>query len=194
LASYANFSKMRIPEFDIPTLARKLARLADISFEPVTFESAAHSLGWDVHSNEYALDQEVVLEVRIPNVLPVLLAVFSDNSIAGLPLYVLTDDTSIESPYYRHTTEDFNETFRQLLDETESVLGKPAITGDYLSKYVSGIFGYALWPGRHCFFVLVQHDEGDANFGHGPTMDYRLLPKNADGKLPKFPLETNLIF
>lgn len=185
---------MPTPEFDIPVLARHLALLANVSFEPLAFESGVRSLGWDSQPNEYAPDDEVVLEVHIPQVLPALIAVFSTHSMAGLPLYVLMDDPSVTSPYYRHTIEDFDATFEQVRHETESTLGEPFVSGEYTSEYVPWALKYALWSGSQCYLALMQHDEGDGNYSHGPTIDFRLLPKGVIGELPTFPLETDLIF
>src|SRR5688572_17422432 len=106
-----------------------------------------------------------------------MIIVFSDYLMAGLPLYYFTDyRTPEDTPYYRYTREEFDAVYNELRLETEQALGKPLISGECTSKYQPGSFGYALWPGTYSFLALLQHVEGDANYGHEATIDFRILP------------------
>jgi hypothetical protein len=186
---------MRIQlELDIPHLFRGLCELADAPVDPNEFAGTADRLGWPVRENEYAPYGVVVQEVMTPFAPHRLIAVFSERSMAGIPLYILIDDERADSPYYLKTRSDFDSAFGQTQAAIEQASTAASASGVYESAFASGRFHYAVWARQAWFVALVQHDEGDGNYGHGPTLDLRLLPRVCDASQLKFPLDTNLIF
>lgn len=181
-------------ELDVVTLFRGLCVLADTVVDSTAFSAAAQSLGWSVKNNEYAPDGNVVLDVGPPFILHPVVAVFAERSIAGIPLQILVDDNDAGSPFYVKTWPEFDAAFERVRMEIEGSSGPATVSGVYESEFVAGVFHYAVWPRREWSIVLVQHDEGDGHYGHGPTLDLRLLPGTPDGNWPEFPLETDLIF
>lgn len=61
-----------------------------------------------------------------------------------------------------------------------------------MATFSQDVFNYALWTGTYAYLVLLQHEEGDANFGHNATLDLRIIPR--DKTRLSFPLRTDLIF
>ena len=181
---------------EILKLFQQFCKLADVPINPVEFSLAAQRLGWLVKENEYAPENEVCLEVKTPFSSHPLIAVFSEHSIAGLPLFILVEDEDEDDDdaLYVTTREEFDDAFHKVKAEIEKASTGAKISGTYESGLTSGMFHYAVWPRSAWHVVLLQHFEGDANYGHGPTLDLRLLPRSSDANGPLFPLDTNLIF
>jgi hypothetical protein len=179
---------------DIPRLFGEFRELADAQVEPLEFAAAAKRLGWSVREYEYAPEDAVVLMAELSYVFWPLIGVFSQNSNAGIPLLVLVGEEEEDSPYYRKSRQEFDQAFTAIQAEIERVSQPALMSGSYESPLVNGPLQYALWPGLYWFVALVQHHEGDANFGHGPTLDLRLLPRETGVERPAFPMETDLIF
>ena len=114
--------------------------------------------------------------------------------MAGIPLAVLVDDDDCPSSLYVKTRDELDHAYAEALTRIVQIAGPPTTSGTYESRYARGTFPYSLWRRRSWYVALVEHDEGDGNYGHGPTLDLRLLPVGDKGETPVFPLETNLIF
>jgi len=183
-----------LAELEIPKLFQEFCRLADLPVDPREFSLAARQLGWSVEQNEYAPENEVCLEVKTPFTSHALIAVFSEQSCAGLPLRILLEDEDDDDALYVTTREELDDAFHKIKAEIEKASGGAKMSGTYESNLASGLFHYAVWPHDAWHVVLVQHFEGDANYGHGPTLDLRLLARTSDENGPLFPLDTNLIF
>jgi hypothetical protein len=181
-------------EIDIPRLFQAFCVLADTPVDPSAFTNAVRQLGWSVEENKYPPEGEIVLKANSPFGNCDLTAVFGKQNIAGMPLFVLINDENPESPYYLTSQVEFDDIFDKIRREIEGNWGAAVVSGTYEDNFVSGVFHYTLWPRHFWYVALIQHPEGDANYGHGPTLDLRLLPLERQSGLPAFPLNTDLIF
>ena len=179
--------------YSYPDFILQLYGLTQIPYEVSLFKTACQSYGWQVAIPEWVEpDDESIIEVHSPLWPVPLVALFSEEQMAGLFLFALIGEFDQEDDYSGRGPEWFNARFADAHTEIKAVLGEPSDLGQYSGTFDHSIFSYAVWAGGFSDLVLVQHEEGDGNFGHDATIDIRIIPH--DGSSLVFPLQTNLIF
>jgi hypothetical protein len=171
----------------------QLYGLTQFPYEVSQFKIACQGYGWQVVQPEWQEpDDEPVMEVQTPFWTAPLVAIFGEEQMAGLFLYALIGEYDEEDNYRRKGFEWFNARFADARTEIEGILGDPADSGQYRATFEPNNFSYAVWAGKFSDLILVQHDEGVANFGHDATIDIRIIAHSGSSLV--FPLESNLIF
>lgn len=186
-------------ELDISRVFEGLCEIGDQPVDPISARASSVRLGWSVIDGDWGDNREEYFEVTTPHSPHRLRFVFANECTGGIVLSVLAEDDVVEEvenrrPYTRRSREDFDREFFHAKARIEGDGRSADCSGEYRSTFVEGALHFAVWRRRFWFVVLVQHDEGDGNYGHGPTLDLRLVPCGADASPPVFPLETNLIF
>jgi hypothetical protein len=179
--------------YSYPDFIPQLYGLTQVAYEVALLKTACQSYGWQVAIPEWVEpDDESVIEVHSPFWPAPLVALFGEQQMAGLFLFALIDEFDQEDDYSGRGQEWFNARFDDAYTEIKTVLGEPNDLGHYSGTFDHSIFSYAVWTGRFSDLVLVQHEEGDGNFGHDATIDIRIIPHDRPPLI--FPLQTNLIF
>jgi hypothetical protein len=178
----------------IRELLPAIRQFADVPFSTDDLRELVDSLGWKASEDysEYTdLPDGLAVEFRLGERGYRFLLVADNEFTAAISICALTDspeqldyEVSVESEYHA----SFNDLERLLV----ASWGDRVHRGQYSGPYTGIIHDYALWRGEVSWIALVEHHEGDANFGHNATVDIRVLPL-AEGT-PSIPLTTNVIF
>ncbi len=189
---------------DLLSVMTRLAELTAKPFAPEVVQAHCGALGWEVFREDFW--PEGSFEVRIPGTRFRFIACFDDSETSvclsvcallfeGEPY--LEDEG--EPRQWVETAEDFDATFKDVLSQAAASLGPPAKRGTYTDDVLFAgddepmTLHFAAWPGEHAILLMLQHGEGDANFGHAATIDIRLLPWKPGDPFPELPLTTNVI-
>jgi len=180
LYSYKNF----VPQ---------LFHLTNIPYQQDAFTSACQSFGWEVTSDEYAFpNHETVLNVQNQAWPLPLTALFGNDQMTGLFLFALVSQGEDTDSYHNDDRVWFDNMFIHAKQAVTDIVGEPSNVGTYAATFSQDVFNYAVWGGTYAYLVLLQHEEGDANFGHNATLDVRIIPRG--NTTLDFPLRTDLIF
>jgi hypothetical protein len=168
-----------------------LVQLAAIPFDRVTHERYFATIGWTVIRESWY--PETCVEIRFDDVGRRLVAMYDESETSlGTGLYALvgspdTDDIAIAS------RTAFDEAFDATLATMMFLLRNTPAKGTYHSQSDNQTYNYAYWGFPQAFVILVQHFEGDANYGHEASLDLRMVPRLGTDQLV-FPLRTNILF
>lgn len=178
----------------IRELLPAIRRFADVPFSPSALRELVDCLGWkpsEDYSEYTDLPDGLALEFWLGEGHYRFLLVADKECTAAISVCALTE--SAEEPRYQVSQDrDYHACFDDLQRLLVACWGNPAGQGEYSAPYTGSSHRYVLWRGEVSWIALVEHDEGDANFGHDATVDIRVLPTSKG--TPSFPLATNVIF
>ncbi|MBY9006586.1 MAG: hypothetical protein KGD63_07485 [Candidatus Lokiarchaeota archaeon] len=168
----------------------KITKLCDIPYKHSSIKNQSIKNGWKIIPLEkWENDKKnSFLRIAIPDYKHELWICLGIESIAGIPLATLEDDLS-EMPSNRF--HRFQALFFHYLKKCDKI-GLKGNLGRYYSNDLNSYLNYIIYQRKNSKLILIEHDEGDANYGHIASLDLRIIP-GKDSKL-KLPLKTNLIF
>ena len=136
---------------------------------------------------------EGCFKVRFDDIDRDLIAVYSDRETGiAIALYALTDEPTTDDFTIRSRI-DFDKAFADILATIAPSFRNRPVVGTYHSRFGDPAYSYAYWSIAQAFIALVQHFEGDGNYGHNANIILRIAPRSGTDR-PTFPLETNILF
>lgn len=169
-----------------------VAKLCDTPFTLEAVSAACEDNGWEIlplEDWEECERGDAFLRVKTPHSGWPLIAIWGDETIAGIPLAVIYED-DVTSGITEVTISEYNMIFENakqaILTELESVSRE----GTYESDWHPFPLHFALFERKHSTLAVLQHDEGDGHLGNVASVDIRILPTSGID----LPLNTNLIF
>jgi hypothetical protein len=166
-------------------------RLATLPFDQTTHKRYVDSIGWISTREKWW--PESCFKVRFDDIDRDLVAVYKESEAGiAIGLYALTEER-VTYEFAVATRIDFDKVFFEVLATIAPVVRNVPTSGTYNSQFDGFTYRYAYWRFAHAFITLVQHFQGDGNFGHDANLDLFIVPRLDTDHL-QFPLETNILF
>lgn len=168
-----------------------LLRLASLPFEQEAHEALLTELEWSIHRESDWPETEFV--VNLDEARRRLVATYDPSGPElGIGLYVLDEEAPTWDEVGIRIRHLFDKRFEDVLQTALPLLPDPNL-GAWVDPSQGHRYRYAHSVFEHSFLVVLQHPEGDANYGSIASIDIRIVPRGDSGIL-EFPIESDILF
>lgn len=168
-----------------------LIELAALPFDSVTHERYFATIGWPVTREKWR--PENCLKVHFNDIDCGLVAVYKESETCiAIGLFALTGEPTTYD-FAIASRIEFDKAFDEILAGIMPLLPTTPAKGAYQSQFDDRAYNYVYWGFAQAFITLVQHYEGDGNYGHDANLDLCIVPRLGTDYLV-CPLETNILF
>jgi hypothetical protein len=168
-----------------------LVQLATLPFDRVGHERYFGTLGWSLTREHWWPD--TCFKVSFDDIDRYLVAQYAESkSEIAIGLYALTEERATYD-FAIPSRNEFDKAFDDILATITPLLPSRPVKGTYRSQFDDHTYCYAYWSFAEAFIALVQHFEGDGDYGHDANLDIFIVPRRGSDHL-MFPLDTNALF